>query len=72
MDYLYLTTAIMLTLYFFIGAKLEENKLIAYHGRIYRQYSEKVPGVIPRPWRFLSKAQAAQLQSDAAERRQAQ
>jgi protein-S-isoprenylcysteine O-methyltransferase Ste14 len=71
MDYLYLTTAIMVTLYLFIGAKLEENKLIAYHGPIYRQYSEKVPGIIPRPWRYLTKAQAAHLQSNALERKQA-
>jgi protein-S-isoprenylcysteine O-methyltransferase Ste14 len=65
MDYMYLTTGIMLSLYFFLGARLEEIKLLAYHGDRYRQYCEKVPGIIPRPWRYLTKAQALQLQSKA-------
>ena len=63
MDYMYLTGAITLTLYFFIGARLEENKLVVYHGERYRQYCEKVPGIIPRPWRYLTKDQAIQLLS---------
>jgi protein-S-isoprenylcysteine O-methyltransferase Ste14 len=63
MDSMYLTTALTLTLYFFLGAWLEEKKLLAVHGDIYNQYCKKVPGIIPRPWRFLSKAQAKQLQS---------
>jgi protein-S-isoprenylcysteine O-methyltransferase Ste14 len=65
MDYMYLTTGIMLSLYFFLGARLEEAKLLAYHGDRYRQYCKKVPGIIPRPWRYLTKAQALQLQSKA-------
>ena len=60
---MYFTTAIMLTLYFFLGARSEERKLLAYHGDLYRQYCEKVPGIIPRPWRYLSKEQATRLQS---------
>ncbi len=63
MDGMYFTTAIMLTLYFFLGARSEERKLLAYHGDLYRQYCEKVPGIIPRPWRYLSKAQSTRLQS---------
>jgi protein-S-isoprenylcysteine O-methyltransferase Ste14 len=66
MDAMVLTSAITLTLYFFLGARLEENKLLTYHGDIYRRYCKKVPGIIPRPWRYLTKAQALQLQSKAA------
>jgi len=63
MDYLFLTSAIVLTIYLYVGATLEENKLLAYHGEVYRRYRERVPGIIPRPWRYLSKAQADRLQS---------
>lgn len=66
MDTMYLTSAITVTLYFILGSKLEEQKLLAYHGAIYSLYCEKVPGIIPRPWRYLSKAQAAQLQTNAS------
>jgi len=39
----------------------EEKKLIAYHGEIYEHYRRKVPGLIPTPWRYLSKSQAKAL-----------
>ena len=68
LDVMYLTTAIMLTLYFFLGARLEETKLFSHHGDVYRQYCEKVPGIIPLPWRYLTKSQAQQLQSKAESR----
>jgi len=61
MDVMMLTTAIVVSLYFFLGSRLEEKKLIIYHGEIYRRYCEKVPGLIPRPWRYLTREQAAQL-----------
>ena len=63
MDYLFLTTAVIATLYLVLGARLEEEKLVAYHGEVYRRYSQLVPGLIPRPWRYISRAQAMQLQS---------
>lgn len=63
MDVMYLTSAIMVSLYFALGSKLEEKKLIAYHGERYRMYCQKVPGLIPRPWRHLTKTQALQLQA---------
>ena len=69
MDYLYLTSAITLSLYFFVGSKLEENKLLIYHGDVYRRYCEKVPGIVPRPWRYLTKKQALQYQSPQVIRR---
>ena len=69
MDYMYLTAAITVSVYLFLGSKLEEKKLLIYHGDIYRRYCEKVPGVIPRPWRYLTKEQALQLQSSYPVRR---
>ncbi len=61
LDPVMLTSAIMLTLYFMFGSRLEEHKLIQYHGNIYRRYMDKVPGLIPRPWRYLSKSQVKEL-----------
>lgn len=58
MDSLMLVTAIFMTLYFFIGSRLEEEKLKSYYGDIYKDYINRVPGLIPLPWKFLSKAEA--------------
>jgi protein-S-isoprenylcysteine O-methyltransferase Ste14 len=58
-----LLSALVMTVYFVVGARLEEQKLIAYHGERYRRYMEKVAGLIPLPWKTLSKAQAAELVS---------
>lgn len=60
-DPITLTSALMLTGYFIVGSRLEERKLRQYHGEIYRRYSEKVPGLLPRPWRYLTRDEAAQL-----------
>lgn len=51
-----LVTAIVVTLYFVIGSRLEEQKPIRYHGEIYRRYRERVPGLVPLPWKFLRDA----------------
>jgi protein-S-isoprenylcysteine O-methyltransferase Ste14 len=56
-----LVTAIMLTLYFIVGSRLEEQKLIRYHGEIYRRYRERVPGLVPLPWKFLRDADLEEL-----------
>ncbi len=61
LDPIMLTNAIMLSLYFIIGSRLEERKLVQYHGEIYAQYSKRVPGLIPRPWRYLTKREANEL-----------
>lgn len=53
-----LVTALAVTLYFVFGSMLEERKLIAVHGDTYRRYREKVPALIPLPWKFLTKAEA--------------
>lgn len=61
MDLMLLVSAIAITAYFKIGSLMEEKKLVAYHGKVYEQYRSKVPGLIPLPWRYLSKAQANEL-----------
>jgi protein-S-isoprenylcysteine O-methyltransferase Ste14 len=62
MDLAFLVTAVVLTLYFIVGARLEEQKLIVYHGERYRRYREMVPALLPLPWRYLSCEQANELQ----------
>ncbi|MES9845696.1 MAG: hypothetical protein ABW162_14840 [Candidatus Sedimenticola sp. PURPLELP] len=57
----FLVTAILATLYFVFGSRLEERKLITYHGEVYRRYMARVPGLIPRPWRYLSSGEADEL-----------
>jgi len=61
MDAAFLVTAVAFTLYFILGSWLEERKLIQYHGEIYRRYREQVPGLIPLPWRYLSRKQVNEL-----------
>ncbi len=65
MDLPFLVTAIVITFYFIVGSRLEERKLMVYHGDIYRRYRAQVPALIPLPWRYLSATQADQLQNDA-------
>jgi len=40
---------------------LEEKKLIAYHGKVYKKYQQRVAGVLPLPWKILTAAQAQEL-----------
>ncbi len=61
MDGAFLVSAIMMTLYFIIGSRWEERKLIIYHGDRYRTYRQRVPGLIPLPWRYLTREEAKQL-----------
>lgn len=56
-----LLSSVLITLYFVIGSRLEENKLLHYHGDTYRRYMARVPGLIPLPWKFLTAKEAGQL-----------
>ena len=56
-----LISVIMMTFYFIIGSKLEERKLLRYHGDVYRRYQQRVPGLIPLPWKYLRADEARDL-----------
>jgi protein-S-isoprenylcysteine O-methyltransferase Ste14 len=68
MDAALLVSACVITLYFVVGSRLEERKLIAYHGDAYRAYRERVPGLLPLPWKHLDRDAAARLERRAARR----
>ena len=61
MDAARLTSALMLTGYLVLGSRLEERKLLVYHGERYRRYLQRVPGLIPMPHRHLTRKQAERL-----------
>ncbi len=58
-------SAVLMTAYLFIGAHLEEQKLIARYGGAYRRYMARVPGLIPLPWKSISAKEAAELVAEA-------
>ncbi len=57
-----LVSALAVTAYIVIGSHLEEQKLVARFGEAYRRYRERVPSLVPRPWRTLSRDEARRLQ----------
>ena len=61
MDPAFLLSATLITIYFVVGSRLEERKLIAYHGEPYRRYRERVPSLIPWRGRALSAEEAEAL-----------
>lgn len=61
MNEAFLVTCIMLTGYFIYGSRLEEKKLMHYHGDVYRRYKELVPALVPLPWRYLTQDAAESL-----------
>lgn len=63
-----LLSAVLMTLYFIIGSRFEERKLIVYHGEIYRHYMRRVPGLLPCPGQSLSAEEAATLLNGIADK----
>jgi protein-S-isoprenylcysteine O-methyltransferase Ste14 len=61
MNTAWLISCIMMTAYFLLGSKLEENKLIKEYGDGYAEYRNKVGGIIPLPWRILSEHDADRI-----------
>lgn len=61
MDGVFLLSCLVITGYFILGSRLEERKLLVYHGARYRRYRERVPALIPLPWRYLTARQAQAL-----------
>lgn len=57
----FLLTVIAATIYFIIGSRLEEKKLLFYYGKKYERYMALVPGLVPLPWRYLSKKEADKI-----------
>ncbi|WP_257309831.1 methyltransferase family protein [Geothrix fuzhouensis] len=57
-----LVSAGWITVYFIAGSWLEERKLLARFGAAYRDYMAQVPGLLPRPWRILSREDARRLE----------
>ena len=62
MDSAFLVSTLCWTLYFVVGSRLEESRLIELHGETYRRYRASVPGLIPSPWRFLSSGALRELE----------
>ena len=58
-----LVPALWITAYFVVGSHLEERKLLAVHGERYRRYRARVAGLLPLPWRTLSRAEARDLET---------
>lgn len=56
-----LVSTIAITIYFIVGSRLEERKLLAIHGDAYRRYMERVPGLVPMPWKRLTAEEAERL-----------
>jgi len=56
-----LVSALAISAYFAIGSKFEERKLIAIHGDAYRRYRERVPALLPLPWKTLTAEEARGL-----------
>lgn len=63
-----LVSAVAITLYFVVGSRLEEDKLIAMHGDAYRRYRKRVPGLLPLPGKHLTAEQAAELVQNSRQR----
>ena len=63
MDLAQLITSVMLSIYFIIGSRMEEKKLLVYYGERYQRYQQRVPGLFPLPGRVLSAAEAAALEN---------
>ena len=61
MDPASLVTAISITVYFIVGSRLEEQKLLVYHGEIYRDYRARVSGLVPLPGRYLTQQEFKQI-----------
>lgn len=60
-----LSSSVMMTIYFIVGSRLEEKKLLVYHGEVYRRYMNRVAGLVPLPWKILSAAEADELVASA-------
>lgn len=56
-----LLSNLVISVYFLLGSRLEERKLLRYHGRAYEVYRQRVPALIPSPRRFLDRETARKI-----------
>jgi len=61
-----LESALLITGYLVVGAWLEERKLLGEYGTAYAEYRASVGGLLPLPWKILSRQRAAELQTRAS------
>lgn len=61
MDIYLFSSALVCTLYIMIGVYFEEKKLCHEYGTLYQRYTQAVPALVPRPWRYLTNEQATHL-----------
>ena len=61
MDTTWLVSSAAITVYFVIGSRLEERKLVREFGESYRRYQRSVPALIPLPGRHLGRAEASEI-----------
>lgn len=57
----WLVGVLAITVYLYLGSRAEERKLVATFGESYRRYRNRVPGLVPRPWRTIRRDEAASL-----------
>jgi protein-S-isoprenylcysteine O-methyltransferase Ste14 len=55
----WLAFAVGCNVYFFVGSIFEERKLVREFGNAYRVYQQRVPRLLPRPWRLFKTEQAS-------------
>lgn len=61
MDAARLSAVLVITGYIWLGSRLEDRKLDQELGTRYQDYRARVPGLLPRPWRCLSRAEFLRL-----------
>ena len=54
----HLVLSLCLTIYILVAIRYEERDLINFHGDTYKNYKERVPGLIPRPGKVHDKVVA--------------
>ena len=65
MDPAWLASCLLITLYFAVGSRLEERKLVVEFGAPYRRYQQRVPALFPLPGQYLSRTEAEGITATA-------
>eukprot|EP00934_Nitzschia_sp_Nitz4_P002571 Nitzschia sp. Nitz4//scaffold1_size375055//137397//138041//NITZ4_000254-RA/size375055-processed-gene-0.339-mRNA-1//1//CDS//3329540979//2561//frame0 len=64
----WLISCIAISAYFYVGSRLEDEKLVEQYGEAYDKYRKRIPGIIPIPGRYLTRQEADQLQKESLRR----